>query len=99
LFNKEQEGANFDRNHQNDVELRLHKAKVKAYNKMKATFIEHSNDQDVLVLEFDYAQNLPLPKLPVNDQFYKRLLWFFVFNVHIHSHEKYFMFTFLEGKC
>ena len=26
-----------------------------------------------LVLEFDYAQNLPLPKLPADDQFHKCL--------------------------
>jgi len=40
---KEKEEANFDYNHQKYVELRLHKAQVKAYNKLNATFIEHSN--------------------------------------------------------
>ena len=31
-----------------------------------------------LCCEFDYGQNLPLPKLPVSAQFYLRLMWLFL---------------------
>lgn len=46
----------------------------------------------------DYSQNKPLPKLPVNSQFYRRLLWFMLFNIHIHNSKKSYMFYFLEGE-
>ncbi|KAJ8883174.1 hypothetical protein PR048_015014, partial [Dryococelus australis] len=32
---------------------------------------------DILTLGFDYAQNLPLPKINITKHFYKRLLWLF----------------------
>ena len=42
-------------------------------------------NENYLVIEFDFAQNLPVRKLPVNEQYYSRLLWLFAFNVHIHN--------------
>jgi hypothetical protein len=53
---------------------------------------------DILILEIDYCQNKPLPKLPVSALFYSRLLWLMIFNVHIHNFEKSFMYYFLEGE-
>ena len=55
------------------------------------------DDEKYIVIEFDYAQNRPLPKLPNCALFYRRLLWLFVFNVHIHNY-KSFIFYSLEGK-
>lgn len=52
---------------------------------------------NVLHCEFDFGQNLPLPKLPMNAQFYRRLLWLYVFNVHIYKINRSYMFHFLEG--
>ena len=40
-----------------------------------------------LIAEYNYAQNLQLPKLPVNDQLHKHLLWFFVFSVHLYKRD------------
>lgn len=50
----------------------------------------------MLVLEFDYGQNYPLPKLRVNSQFYKRLLWLYIFNVHVFNDDSSFMYTYME---
>jgi len=82
-----------------NVRLKLHKSKVDGYNLVKSTVLGADFVPEVLILEFDYAQNLPLPKLPVNDQFYKRLLWMFIFNLHMHQHENLYMFHFMEGNC
>lgn len=53
---------------------------------------------EVLVIEFDYAQNFPLPKLTVISQFNKRLLRVYLFCVHVHNDDGAFMYTFLESK-
>jgi len=53
----------------------------------------------MIYLEFDFGQNLPLPKIPVSNQFYRRLLWLHVFNVHVFGeHKRSYMYLFLEGK-
>lgn len=49
-----------------------------------------------LVIEFDYGQNLPVPKLNVNSQFYKRLLWYNVFNVYCHNVKNSVMYCYIE---
>lgn len=54
---------------------------------------------DIMVCEFDYAQNLPLPKLTVKSKLYKRLLWLYLFNVHIHNDDASFMYSFIESLC
>ena len=55
------------------------------------------SEEGVLCCEFDYAQNLALPKIPVNEQFYKRLLWLYLFNVHVYGSEQSYMYSILEG--
>ena len=55
-------------------------------------------NDSTLVLEVDYSQNKPLPKLPVNACFYLRLLWFFICNIHVHNSDKSYMFYFVEGE-
>lgn len=75
----------------------VHKKKMKAYSKTKNEILENcKTDLTTLVIEFDYAQNLPLPKLNVTSQFYKRLLWLYTFNVHIHNDNTSYMYTFME---
>lgn len=51
----------------------------------------------MLSCEFDYAQNLILPKLSVSDQFYKRKLYMYLFNVHNHVTNNSYMYPYLEG--
>ena len=79
--------------------FKLHKKKVEGYKHIKALILEKAKAEQhgVLVLEFDYAQNLPLPKIPVTDQFYKRLLWMYVFNVHVYERNTSYMYHFVEG--
>lgn len=78
----------------------LHQRKIEAYKKIKKRYIGECQEagSTVLVLEFDYAQNLPLPKLSVTSQFYKRLLWLYLFNVHCHNDGKSSFYYFLETK-
>ncbi|XP_063220830.1 uncharacterized protein LOC134530141 [Bacillus rossius redtenbacheri] len=68
---------------------RLHLAKVEKYKTLKQEYLAkvkgNTMQDDTLVIEFDYGQNLPIPKLNVTSQFYKRLLWLNVFNVHCHN--------------
>ena len=49
-----------------------------------------------LVIKFDYDQNPPLSKLNVNSQFYKRLLWYNVFNVYCHNDKDSVMYCYVE---
>lgn len=59
----------------------IHLRNVKAHKVLKDSYLKlGAKDNDVLVLEFDYAQNYPIPKLNVCDQFYKRLIWVYLFN-------------------
>lgn len=77
--------------------FQLHERKVAAYKELKNKTIEEAkSNNDILVLEFDYGQNLPLPKLTVNSVFYKRQLWYYVFNIHCHNNEASSMYTYLE---
>lgn len=63
------------------IQYMLHQKKVERYMKLKKEIIERSkNDHTCLAIEFDYGQNLPLPKLNVTSQFYRRLLWCYIFN-------------------
>lgn len=78
----------------------VHKKKTEKAAALKTAFIKNAKmNNEELVLEFDYSQNLPLPKLSVTKQFYKRLLWLFLFNVHCHKDDSSMMFTFLESQA
>lgn len=80
--------------------FQLHERKATAYKTYKANVIAKAkSSNNCLALEFDYGQNLPLPKLTVNSLFYKRQLWYFVFNIHCHNNDKSTMYTYLETEC
>lgn len=56
-------------------------------------------EKNVLCLEFDIGRNLPLPKIPVSEQCYRRLIWLHIFNVHVFGpNKKSYMYSFIEGK-
>ncbi|KAJ8665827.1 hypothetical protein QAD02_007489 [Eretmocerus hayati] len=72
-----------------------HKDGVEKYKICKKAMMAEEN---VLCSEFDFGQNLPVPKLPVNDQFYKRLLWLHVFNVNVLNDDtRSYMYFFMQG--
>lgn len=75
----------------------LHKRRAEKYLEIKKDFINKcKTDSSYLVIEFDFAQNLPVPKINVTSQFYKRLLWLYAFNVHIHNDNSSFMYCYME---
>lgn len=86
--------ATYEKNQTNKEELDLHKLQIKQYKAMKSSML---STKSVLQLEFDFGQNLPLPKLPVNEQFFCRLLWLYIFNIHVFKSESSYMFHCLEG--
>ncbi|KAI5741437.1 hypothetical protein M8J76_013625 [Diaphorina citri] len=84
------------------VSYAIHQRRIAAYKVLKNEYIEKAkeNGSKLLVLEFDYAQNLPLPKITATAQFYKRLLWLYLFNVHCHNDgtSNFYHFLETEGK-
>lgn len=84
------------KNPEENTQLLDHKKRIDAHKILKDKMITEKN---VLALEFDFGQNLPLPKIPVSSQFYKRLLWLHIFNVNTFGPDKNsYMFFFIEGK-
>lgn len=87
-------------------DFQLHLEKVKRYNELKKKFVfdkktgvsENNLYSDTLVLEFDYAQNLAVPKLNINSSYYKRILNMYIFNVHCFNDDDSKMFCFLESE-
>lgn len=67
---------------------------------MKKTVLEKKDNSKTFILEFDFGQNLPLPKLNVTSQFYKRLLWVYVFNIYQHNstNSALYYYTEVEGR-
>lgn len=81
------------------IKLELHKRQVVKYQTMKKEILEkHKNDDETMILEFDYAQNLMVPKLNVNSQYYKRNFYLYVFNIHEHTREHSALYYYLENE-
>lgn len=78
----------------NSAEFLKHTRDIEKYRTLKERMMAEKN---AMRLEFDFAQNLPLPKIPVTDQFYKRLLWLYLFNVHSFDTDRSYMFYYPEG--
>lgn len=75
--------------------------KFNAYKVIKNNYIAPSEGIDknnILVIEFDFAQNLPLPRLNCTSKFYKRSLWMFVFNVYLHNDKSSIYYYYYENE-
>jgi hypothetical protein len=80
------------------AEFMVHKCcETKFYKAMKDCTKACHKDERVLGLCFDYMQNLPLPKIPVQDVFCLRQLWVNVFCVHNMKTRKSVMYVYHEG--
>lgn len=53
---------------------------------------------NVTGLAFDYMQNLALPFIPVQEMFYLRKLWHYVFGIHNLSNNESVFYTYHEGQ-
>jgi hypothetical protein len=73
-----------------------HICKVNLYRKFKNECMD--NKFEKLILEFDYCQTKPLPKLPNNSYYYSSVISFNLFNIHNHNINESQMFYFLEGE-
>lgn len=82
------------------AELIVHKRRAcKFYKKIKSVTDMCTNRDDVAGVVFDFMQNLPLPCLPVQEMFYLRKLWQFVFCVHSLGDNKAVFYTYHEGEA
>lgn len=82
---------------QNEKELfQEHLKSVNEYKAIKSFILNEKNNK--LILEMDYCQNKPLPKISATKSFYLRKLWLFICNIHIHNSNESFMFHFTEGE-
>jgi hypothetical protein len=80
------------------AEFMVHKrCGSKFYKAMEDCTEACQKDKLVLGLCFDYMQNLPLPKIPIQDVFYLRQLWVNVFCVHNMKTRKSVMYVYHEG--
>jgi hypothetical protein len=80
------------------AELVVHKNRAKKfYNKFNEVSEICKNRRDVMAITFDYMQNLPLPFMPVQEMFYLRKLWFYVFNIHDIGKNRSVFYTYTEG--
>lgn len=81
------------------AEMMVHKRRAKRfYNKMQEIKELSKSRPDVMGIAFNYMQNLPLPLLPVQEVFYLRKLWFYVFNVYDIKNDKAYFYTYPEGE-
>lgn len=78
------------------AELIVHKRRAKKFYKKMEEYSKNT-DPKTLVIAFDYMQNLPLPSIPVQDIFYLRQLWVYLFGVHDLISGKAVMYTYHEG--
>lgn len=74
------------------TELVIHKRRAsKFYAKMKESEKAGGENNGIVALTFDFMQNLPLPQIPVQELFYLRQLWVYVFCVHnLHTRKSVF---------
>lgn len=84
----------YEKNQNKKEEFEEHQSQIKDYKAIKSKMM---SEKSVLQCEFDFGQNLALPILPVNQQFFLRLLWIYIFNVHVFTTNNSYMFYCLEG--
>ncbi|PSN43163.1 hypothetical protein C0J52_09909 [Blattella germanica] len=81
------------------AELLVHKRRAKKfYTKMDNVTRICKETKDVMAIAFDFMQNLPLPFMPVQEMFYLRKLWYYVFNIHDIGRGASVFYTYTEVK-
>lgn len=80
---------------ENRTKYEKHLSNVKSYLTLKKDLI---NSNENLCIEFDYNANKILPKLDNNTRYYKRALYLYLCNFHVHNTRFSFMFNTLEGQ-
>jgi len=78
---------------------RLHIDAWDQHTALKKGMLECAARDEALALEFDYTANYPLSKHNINDQFYKRLLWLYIFKEHLYNNGTSKMYTFTQGSA
>lgn len=66
---------------------------------MKEDLKRASEDRNIEVLTFDMQKTLPLPRIPTNIVFYKRVLWLYNLGIHSGKHNKGYCYMWLEGEA
>lgn len=80
------------------AELLIHKRRACKFYKKIQHITEVSRSQTSIAgIVFDFMQNLPLPAMPVQDMFYLRKLWHYVFCVNSLGDTKSVFYTYHEG--
>jgi hypothetical protein len=68
---------------------------VQEYRNFKNSLIINSEN---ICIEFDYSANKVLPKINNSERYYKRALYLYLTNFHIHRKNMSFIFNALEGE-
>lgn len=80
------------------AELIVHKRRAKKfYGKLQEVTELCKSREDTSAIVFDYMQNLPLPFMPVQEMFYLRKLWYYVFNITEMKNNHSVFYTYEEG--
>lgn len=81
-------------------ELLIHKRRAKKYFLKTQEITKLCKEREnVMAITFDYMQNLPLPKIPVQEVFYYRQLWVYEFCIHDMKNNKAFLYSYQEGQA
>ena len=67
------------------------------YTELRACTEMARESENVGCLTFDFEQNLPLPHIPINNIFYLRQLWVYVFGIHDCSSNNASMYVWPES--
>ncbi|CAG9784775.1 unnamed protein product [Diatraea saccharalis] len=82
------------------VEKIVHLKRAKKFNSKQQEILALCKERaDVGAIVFDYMQNLPIPKIPVQEMFYLRKLWLYVFCVHDLKSNTANFYTYHEGEA
>lgn len=80
------------------AEFIIHRRRAKKFfSMMKETQEICKHDDTVLGICFDFMQNLPIPKIPVQDVFYLRQLWLNIFCIHNCKTGNAMLYAYHEG--
>lgn len=82
------------------AEFIVHKRRAKKfYTKLQEIKELSKIRPEVQGIAFDFMQNLPIPFLPVQEMFYLRKLWFYVFNIYDFKNDKAYFYVYPEGNA